>query len=71
MEGMKMSEMDEQSQARLMRLMDVYVNAVPEGVAKERLQIINSDGPTAIYFASAAPRNQASATIIAFKASRF
>ncbi len=50
-EGLLMKEMDGESQERLLRLIDVYVDAVPDEVAKERRRIINADGPAAIYFA--------------------
>lgn len=50
-EGLVMSEMDRESQARLMELIEVYVNAVPDQIASDRMQAVHSDGPTAIHFA--------------------
>lgn len=50
-EGLLMSEMDRESQARLMQLIEVYVNAVPAEIASDRMQVIHADGPTAIHFA--------------------
>ncbi|MGV3486610.1 MAG: DUF3500 domain-containing protein [Planctomycetaceae bacterium] len=50
-EGIAMSELDAESQAILMQLIEVYVNAVPESIAKDRLEIVNGDGPSGIHFA--------------------
>ena len=50
-EGLVMSEMDREGQSRLKQLIEVYANAVPDKVAADRMQIIESDGPEAIYFA--------------------
>ncbi len=50
-EGLLMADMDTESQTRLKQLLSVYVNAVPEAVAKERQAIIDADGAGQIYFA--------------------
>ncbi len=50
-EGLLMSEMDTESQTRLKQLLDVYVHAVPESIAKDRKAIIDADGAGNIYFA--------------------
>jgi len=50
-EGIAMAEMSAEAQERLMELIHVYIDAVPQEVAKERSQIVKSDGPGAIHFA--------------------
>ncbi len=50
-EGVRMSDLDRESQQRLNKLIDVYAKAVPAEVADERLRIIQADGPAEIYFA--------------------
>jgi len=50
-EGLAMANMDQESQTRLGKLIEVYVGAVPESVAKERRRIIGLDGPDGIFFA--------------------
>ncbi len=50
-EGLLMSEMDGESKERLMQLIELYASAVPDDVAKDRMRIINSDGPRNIHFA--------------------
>ena len=50
-EGLSMNEMDVESKGRLTKLIELYANAVPNDVAKERMRIINSDGPKNIHFA--------------------
>jgi hypothetical protein len=50
-EGVKMSDMDDASQKRLMQLIEVYASVVPEKLANERLEEIRSAGPGSIHFA--------------------
>lgn len=50
-EGVKMSEMDEASQARVQRLIEVYAGTQPEPTAKQRLKEIKDAGPSTIHFA--------------------
>lgn len=50
-EGLLMSDMDSESKGRLTQLIELYAGAVPDEVAKERMRIINSDGPQNTYFA--------------------
>ncbi len=69
-EGLLMSEMDTESQTRLKQLLDVYVHAVPESIAKDRKAIIDADGAGNIYFAWAGATRPVWGITIAFKASR-
>jgi hypothetical protein len=50
-EGVRMSDMDESAQQRLMQLIEVYANVVPDSLAKERLDEIRKAGPASIHFA--------------------
>ncbi len=50
-EGLVMSDMDEAAQKRLMQLIEVYANVVPEKLATERLEEIRGAGPSSIHFA--------------------
>ena len=50
-EGVVMSDMDEAAQKRLMQLIEVYANVVPEKLATERLEEIRGAGPSSVYFA--------------------
>jgi len=50
-EGLVMSDMDEAAQKRLMQLIEVYANVVPEKLATERMEEIRSAGPSSIHFA--------------------
>jgi hypothetical protein len=50
-DGLLMSEMGREAQEKLKSLIEVYANAVPDRVAKERMRIINNDVPQATYFA--------------------
>lgn len=50
-EGVKMSEMDEASQARVQRLIEIYASTQPEPTAKQRLKEIKDAGPSTIHFA--------------------
>lgn len=50
-EGLVMSDMDEAAQKRLVQLIEVYANVVPEKLAAQRLEEIRGDGPSSIHFA--------------------
>ncbi len=50
-QGIAMSELPEANQELLKQLISVYIDAVPEAIAKERRQIIDADGWDGIRFA--------------------
>jgi len=50
-EGLPMSDMDEQSQRRVMGLIEVYARSLPASIANQRLAEIREAGPESIHFA--------------------
>ncbi len=50
-EGLVMAEMDQPSQQRLMRLIEVYASLVPDSINEQRMQVIRQEGPASIHFA--------------------
>lgn len=50
-EGLAKSDMDEDSQQRLKKLIEVYARIVPDEVAKQRIEEIREAGPESIHFA--------------------
>lgn len=50
-EGLAMDKMDEDSQQRLMQLIEVYASVVPDAINEQRMNTIREEGPGSIHFA--------------------
>ncbi len=50
-EGLVMAEMDETSQQRLMKLIEVYAGVLADPIGKQRMDTIRQEGPQTVHFA--------------------
>lgn len=50
-EGLLMADMDDASQQRLLKLIEVYAGVLAEPIGKERMDTIRKDGPQCVHFA--------------------